>query len=83
MGTNSRCVLILRSAAGLSYPGGEYPYGPKVTARLRNPVRLQMAAFRSGTFPRGELSTPADELAGVGFVQEALNRFEMGVILKK
>ena len=66
-----------------------------VISRRRVPVRpesycaiAKSCAFADGrfqkrTFPRGELSTPADELAGVAFVQEALNRFEMGVILKK
>jgi hypothetical protein len=62
--------------------GGEYQYGPKVTERLRNPVRLQNG--READIPaRSAFGPQADELACAGFVQEALNRFEMGVILKK
>jgi hypothetical protein len=42
--------------------------------------------FKRTTAGRGSISVLApkvDELACVGFVQEALNRFDMGVILKK
>jgi hypothetical protein len=40
--------------------------------------------FKRTTAGHGSILGPqADELACVGFVQEALNRFEMGVILKK